>query len=133
MNMKKSKLTVFTAVLATAVISGVRTAYADITEASVNEKNILTIEGITNAENTPVTLEIFESGKNTADVNFSALTDTFYYLREIVSGSDCSYKLELPLKGVARQFKVRVKEGKSAVSEKTVDFKNDAAAAALTN
>lgn len=131
MNMKKSKLTVFTAVLATAVISGVCTAYADITEASVNEKNILTIEGITNAENTPVTLEIFESGKNTADVNFSALTDTFYYLREIVSGSDCSYKLELPLKGVARQFKVRVKEGKSAVSEKTVDFKNDAAAAAF--
>lgn len=130
--MKNNKLKIFIALLIMNSISGLSTAHANITdEPHIDENNILTVAGQTETGNTSVTLELYESAANMENIDLNNLSDLFYYLREIESNSSGAYEFAIPVKGCDKQFKLRIREGKGAVSERTVNFENNMAAEAL--
>gem|GEM_PF-3755801 len=129
---EKNRLIIFIALLSTISISVLNTVYADIiNEPQIDSNNILTISGETENGFTPITLKIYEAGKDITNDDLNNLSDMYYHIREIVSNLDGSYKFQIPLKGEEKQFNIRIKEGKSDVIEKNIIFTNSSANEAL--
>jgi len=130
--MNKRKNIIFTAFLV-ACLSGAGTAYADLTlEPQIDANNMLKMAGRADEGNTPVTVEIYETGKSFGSMDLNNLADTFYYIRETISDISGNYELEVPLRGAGKAFTVRVKEGEGEVIERKINFENSLAQSALS-
>ncbi|MBP3360180.1 MAG: S-layer homology domain-containing protein [Clostridia bacterium] len=130
--MKKNRITLFAALLITIIVSVLNTAYAKvINEPQIDSNNMIIVSGKTDAGYTPVTIKVYETGKDITKVDLNNISDTYYFIREITSNSNGDYDFQIPVSGTDKYFNICVKEGKSKITETNVHYTNSIANEAL--